>query len=276
MNFKNQITKYNSKNQSFTTAKLLGGTLICVIPIDGKIIIVSDKRSINQNTGEIIRNDIEKTIQINPNSVISIIGTISIDYGPGAPFPAYDVVTEVKKIFQNKKNNLDHNDSTSVKLEIQQSLQRYLSNFSSQYWPKFENKPLFQIILFENNQFLQMTIFEVYCNTTNGIIVSYKGVDIKSSYLMAIGNTAVLNNSKNIHELNNLISNETFIKITNPNYQGFISEQEAITIAKLTIRQSAQYWNQVQGNLNDISTNLDVIVISCTEGITFKQKNTEN
>ncbi|RTZ46366.1 hypothetical protein EJ377_18865 [Chryseobacterium arthrosphaerae] len=117
-----------------------------------------------------------------------------------------------------------------------------------------------------------MTFFEVYCNTTNGIIVSYKGVDIKSSYLMAIGNTAVLNNSKNIHELNNLISNETFIKITNPNYQGFISEQEAITIAKLTIRQSAQYWNQVQGNLNDISTNLDVIVISCTEGITFKEK----
>ncbi|STC95289.1 hypothetical protein [Chryseobacterium carnipullorum] len=94
--------KSNPINQSFKNFKLCGGTLICVIPIADKLVVVSDKRSINKSTGEIISDDIEKIIQINSNSVISITNVIYMDYGPKAPFPPYDVIAKNKRNITKK------------------------------------------------------------------------------------------------------------------------------------------------------------------------------
>ncbi|WP_128124808.1 hypothetical protein [Chryseobacterium carnipullorum] len=183
---------------------------------------------------------------------------------------------KTKEILQKKSNNLTNSESKIIQLKLQQSVQNYLNQIPKKYWPHSATNPLFQILLFENNSFLQMTIFTVYCDTISGINVSYTGIDIKSSYLMAFGNPSLLMNAKNIPELDTLLSDKTFITINNPNYQGFVTEQEAIAVSKLIIRQSAQYWNLIPGNINDIGTNLDVVVISCSKGIIFKEKSTIN
>lgn len=262
----------------------LHGTLICLIATENDLVIVSDKRSINGATGE-INDDYEKIYPVDKYTAVWCTGNGRLfqSVSPKKMIITYDPSLQLVKYLQENQFDLSVQGKGKIANYIISNFINYLKSTLPGSTPKgMDNldRPFYELTIATYNpanKAWQAAKFELFYSINLGVEIASSNLSpllLNNSRLWVDGNQAVLGSLNSHKELNVLLDDPIFLKIDrNSSYEGYITKNNAIEIAKRCIYYSSKYWYLIKGNQDNISKNVDVAVINKQTGFQWLEKN---